>query len=165
MMRTTTAMTILNAGNKENVLPGRADGGGTSASCPATPRPRSRRVKRVIADDRIEVTPLGVPFEASHLASPEAAGYKTIERAVREIFPDALVAPGLMLPAASDARHFDAIADNSYRFMPIRFKPEDLARPHGTDERIGVDQLGDMVRFYHRLLHLAAGPAPQGTQP
>ncbi|MFO1272358.1 MAG: M20 family peptidase [Rubrivivax sp.] len=165
MMRTTTAMTILNAGNKENVLPGRADAvvnfrilpGDTAASIQA-------HVKRVIADDRIEVTPLGVPFEASHLASPEAAGYKTIERAVREIFPDALVAPGLML-AASDARHFDAIADNSYRFMPIRFKPEDLARPHGTDERIGVDQLGDMVRFYHRLLHLAAGPAPQGTQP
>jgi carboxypeptidase PM20D1 len=165
MMRTTTAMTILNAGNKENVLPGRADAvvnfrilpGDTAAGIQA-------HVKRVIADDRIEVTPLGVSFEASHLASPEAAGYKTLERAVREIFPDALVAPGLML-AASDARHFDPIADNSYRFMPIRFKPEDLARPHGTDERIGVDQLGDMVRFYHRLLHLAAGPAPQGTQP
>jgi carboxypeptidase PM20D1 len=67
------------------------------------------------------------------------------------VFPDSIVAPGLML-AASDARHFDAIAEHSYRFMPIRFKPEDLARPHGTDERIAVAQLADMVRFYHRLL-------------
>ena len=81
---------------------------------------------------------------------------------MREVFPDALVAPGLML-AASDSRHFDAVADATYRFMPIRFKPEDLARPHGTDERIAVDQLPDMVRFYHRLLQLSAGPAREGS--
>ena len=54
------------------------------------------------------------------------------------------------------ARHFDAISDTSFRFMPIRFNAEDLKRPHGTDERIAVDQLVDMVRFYHRLLSQAA---------
>ena len=165
MMRTTTAMTILNAGNKENVLPGRAEAvvnfrilpGDTSQSVAA-------HVKRVIADDRIEIKPLGPGFEPSHLASSGVEPYKLIERTVREVFPDSLVAPGLML-AASDARHFDAIADQSYRFMPIRFKPEDLARPHGTDERIAVDQLADMVRFYHRLLQSAAGSSSQGKQP
>ena len=40
--------------------------------------------------------------------------------------------------------------------MPIRFKPEDLPRLHGNDERIAIDQLADMVRFYHRLLIQAA---------
>jgi len=156
MMRTTTAMTIVNAGNKENVLPGRAEAvvnfrilpGDTSASVAA-------HVKRVIADERIEVQPLGTPFEPSKLSSPQTEPFKLIERTVREVFPDSMVAPGLML-AASDARHFDAIAEQSYRFMPIRFKPEDLARPHGTDERIAVEQLADMVRFYHRLLMQSA---------
>lgn len=157
MMRTTTAMTIVNAGNKENVLPGRAEAvvnfrilpGDTSASVLA-------HVKQVIADERIDVQPLGVPFEPSHLASSDSDAFRAIERTVREVFPDSMVAPGLML-AASDARHFDGIADSSYRFMPIRFKPEDLARPHGTDERIAVEQLADMVRFYHRLLSVSAG--------
>lgn len=156
MLRTTTAMTILNAGNKENVLPGRAEAvvnfrilpGDSAASVAA-------HVKRVIADERIEVAPLGVSFEPSKLSTPNADAFKLVERTVREVFPDALVAPGLML-AASDARHFDAIADQSYRFMPIRFKPADLPRVHGTDERIAVDQLADMVRFYHRLLTQAA---------
>jgi carboxypeptidase PM20D1 len=165
MLRTTTAMTILNAGNKENVLPGRAEAvvnfrilpGDTAASVQA-------HVKRVIADDAVEVQPIGAAFEPSKLSSPDTAGFRTVERTVREIFPDAIVAPGLML-AASDARHFDAVADNSYRFMPIRFKREDLARVHGTDERIAVDQLADMVRFYHRLLQRAAGPAPEGKLP
>jgi carboxypeptidase PM20D1 len=165
MMRTTTAMTMLNAGIKENVLPGQAKAvvnfrilpGDSIASVAA-------HVQRVVADDHIEVKPLGVAFESSKLATSAAAPFKLIERAVREVFPNALVAPSLML-AASDARHFDDITDHSYRFMPIRFKSEDLARVHGTDERIPVDQLADMVRFYHRLLQTAAGAPPEGKQP
>ncbi|MFY9513055.1 MAG: M20 family peptidase [Rubrivivax sp.] len=156
MLRTTTAMTILNAGNKENVLPGRAEAvvnfrilpGDTAASVAA-------HVKRVIADERIEVAPLGVAFEPSKLSSSQSAPFQLIERTVREVFPDSMVAPGLML-AASDARHFDGIAEHSYRFMPIRFQPQDLQRVHGTDERIAVEQLADMVRFYHRLLTQSA---------
>ena len=165
MMRTTTALTVVNAGNKENVLPGQAEAivnfrilpGDSIASVAA-------HVQRVVADDHIEVKPLGVAFEPSKLATSAAAPFKLIERAVREVFPNALVAPSLML-AASDARHFDDISDHSYRFMPIRFKSEDLARVHGNDERIPVDQLADMVRFYHRLLQTAAGAPPEGKQP
>ena len=112
-------------------------------------------VKAAIADDRIEVKPLGPGFNPSRLASSQSDGFKLIERTVREVFPDSIVAPGLML-AASDARHFDGISDTSFRFMPVRFDTADLKRPHGTDERIAVKQLADMVRFYHRLLSQAA---------
>jgi carboxypeptidase PM20D1 len=152
MMRTTTAMTILNAGNKENVLPGVAQAvvnfrilpGDSSASVAA-------HVRQVIADERVKIEILGTPFEPSRVSSVQSPAYKLIERTIREVFPDAMVAPGLML-AASDARHFQAVADDGYRFMPVRFKAADLARVHGTDERIAVDQLADMVRFYHRLI-------------
>jgi carboxypeptidase PM20D1 len=156
MMRTTTALTIVNAGNKENVLPGTADAvvnfrilpGDSVASV-------TEFVKKTINDDRIEVSPLTAGFEPSKLASPDAPPYKLIERTVREVFPDALVAPGLML-AGSDARHFQGLTDQGYRFMPVRFQSADLQRVHGTDERIAVDQLADMVRFYHRLLSQSA---------
>ena len=60
---------------------------------------------------------------------------------------------GLLDPAAVAAAYVkQVVADQSYRFMPIRLKSADLQRVHGTDERIAVDQLADMVRFYHRLL-------------
>ena len=60
---------------------------------------------------------------------------------------------GLLDPAAVAAAYVkQVVADQSYRFMPIRFKSADLQRVHGTDERIAVDPLADMVRFYHRLL-------------
>ena len=152
MMRTTTALTVLNAGNKENVLPGRAEAVVNFRILPGdTVESVTAYVKQVVADDRIEVSVLGTGFNPSSVSSPRADGYKLIEKTIREVFPDALVAPGLML-AASDARHFQTVADQSYRFMPIRFKSADLQRVHGTDERIAVDQLADMVRFYHRLL-------------
>ena len=156
MMRTTTALTIVNAGNKENVLPGRAEAVVNFRILPGdSVESVQAAVKRIVADERIEVAPLGTGFNPSRLSSSRSEPFKFIERTVREVFPDASVAPGLML-AASDARHFDGISDASFRFMPIRFNAQDLQRPHGTDERIAVEQLVDMVRFYHRLLGQAA---------
>jgi carboxypeptidase PM20D1 len=156
MMRSTTAMTMLNAGVKENVLPGRAEAVVNFRILPGdTQQSVLAAAKRIVADEAVEVTPLGTGFDPSRLSTSGADSFKLIERTVREVFPDAIVAPGLML-AASDARHFDGISDASYRFMPIRFDSADLQRPHGTDERIAVDQLVDMVRFYHRLLSQAA---------
>jgi carboxypeptidase PM20D1 len=156
MMRSTTAMTIFNAGNKANVLPGEAQAvvnfrllpGDTSTSV-------IEHVRRVVADDRIEIKPVDTPAEPSRISSTDAPAYQLVERTIREVFPDAMVAPGLVI-AGTDSRHFEPIADQVYRFMPVRFAAEDLPRLHGTDERIAVKQLADMVRFYHRLLTQAA---------
>jgi carboxypeptidase PM20D1 len=112
-------------------------------------------VRKVIADDRIEVQVPGTAVEASRLSSANAEAYRLLERSIREVFPDALVAPSLVV-VGTDSKHFEGIADNVYRFMPVRFKPADLALPHGTNERISADQLADMVRFYHRLLEQSA---------
>ena len=152
MMRTTTALTIMNAGIKENVLPGQAEAVVNFRILPGdTVDSLQAFVKQIIADERIEVKPLGPGFNPSRLSSSQSDAFMLVERTVREVFPDSIVAPGLML-AASDARHFDGISDASFRFMPVRFNSEDLKRPHGTDERIATKQLVDMVRFYHRLL-------------
>ena len=112
-------------------------------------------VKQTIADERVDVQLLGTPFEPSTVFSAQSVAYRVIERSIREVFPDALVAPGLVL-AATDSRHFQGLAEQTYRFMPIRFSSQDLARLHGTDERISTDQLADMVRFYFRLLQQSA---------
>ena len=70
--------------------------------------------------------------------------------------PGTLVTPGLMI-GATDARHFGAISDHIYRFSPMRAKPDDLARFHGTNERISTANLAELIRFYHRLVSQAAG--------
>ena len=40
------------------------------------------------------------------------------------------------------------IASNRYRFVPTRLRLEDLARLHGTDERINTDSLAEVIRVY-----------------
>jgi carboxypeptidase PM20D1 len=157
LMRTTTAMTILSAGNKENVLPGRAEAVVNFRILPGdSAQSIAAFVRKTIDDEQVKAEPLGAPFEPSRVSSSSAAMYRHIEQTVREVYPGSVVAPGLML-AATDGRHFERVADNVYRFTPVRASPQDLQRFHGTDERLSVDNLAEMIRFYHRLLQLAAG--------
>jgi carboxypeptidase PM20D1 len=84
------------------------------------------------------------------------AAYQTLNRTIREIFPDVVVAPGLML-AGTDSRHYVGVADNIFRFSPVRANSDDLKRFHGTNERLSVEGYADMIRFYRRLIENAAG--------
>ena len=70
---------------------------------------------------------------------------------MREVFPDALVAPGLMLAAPTRATSTTS-PTQSYRFLPVRVKPEDLARVARHRRTHRRRQLAELVRFYHRLL-------------
>jgi len=158
MLRTTAAPTVLMAGEKDNVLPGRAKALVNFRLLPGD------RIAEVLADVRriagpgVSVEPQAWANEASPVSPSTSAGYRVIERTIRETFPGALVAPGLMI-AATDSRHMIAISENIYRFSPVRAKAEDLARFHGTDERIAVSNYAEMIRFYHRLLGNLSAPA------
>lgn len=152
MMRTTMAPTVLAAGERENVLPGEAR---ALVNFRLLPGDSSDAVlahaKAVVADEATRIVKRDGVQEASRVSATDAPGYRAIARAVRALHPDAVVAPGLML-GATDARHLEAIADQVYRFSPIRARPEDLPRFHGTDERLSVTNLGELVRFYRLLL-------------
>jgi len=158
MLRTTTALTIIHAGNKENVLPGVAEAtvnfrlmpGDTSESVIA-------RVKQIIANEAIEVKMVPNNSDPSPVMSADSPAFMTLNRTVREIFPETLVAPGLMV-AATDSRRFVDVSEHIFKFSPVRAAKEDLPRFHGTNERISEANLAEMVRFYHRFLSVTVGP-------
>jgi carboxypeptidase PM20D1 len=85
-----------------------------------------------------------------------SASYQTLNRTIREIYPDVIVAPGLMI-AATDSRHYADITDNIFRFSPVRANSEDLKRFHGTNERLSIEGYADMIRFYRRFIENSAG--------
>ncbi|MBP7565498.1 MAG: M20 family peptidase [Burkholderiaceae bacterium] len=162
MLRTTTALTIVNAGNKDNVLPGHASAAVNFRVLPGDSLASvERHVHDTVANDAIKVTQYKGNAEPSPVSPTAAGGYQSINRTIREVFPEAIVAPGLMI-AATDSRHFAIVSDNIYRFSPVRTGPEDLGRFHGTNERLSIANYAEMIRFYHRLLgtHLGAAPAP-----
>jgi len=165
LLRTTTALTVLSAGNKDNVLPGRAEATVNFRMLPGdSVAAVVEHVKRTIGDERIVVTPL-TSVEASRVSPTDSRGYRAINQSVRELFPGTAVSPGLML-GATDSRHFEGVAQQVFRFSPVRAKPQDLSRFHGTNERISLANLGDLIRFYHRLLQTSAGaPSSEGAKP
>jgi len=157
LVRTTGAITVIRGGNKQNVLPGEAEAlvnfrllpGDTIDAVEA----HVRRVVRV-AGIRIEVLPQA--SAASPVASRSSAAFGIVNRAVRELFPGVVVAPGLMI-GGTDARHMAGLADDVYRFSPVRARAQDLVRFHGTDERIAVANYAEMIGFYESLIRHATG--------
>ena len=152
MLQTTTALTTIHAGSKENVLPGLAEATVNFRTLPGVEtKDVVSHTQKAVNDPSIKVTPSGSPREASRVSKTSSASYAFLQQTIREVFPEVLIAPGLMT-ATTDSHHFLAIADNVYRFTPIRAKQDDLARFHGTNERLSVDNYAEMIRFYYRLM-------------
>jgi len=70
------------------------------------------------------------------------------------MFPDVLIAPSLVV-GGTDSKHYIEIADNSYRFIPMRLYPDDIRRIHGINERISIENYAEIIRFYIQLLQNA----------
>ncbi len=160
LLRTTTALTVIRGGGADNVMPAQVEAtvnyrmmpGDSSASIIERLK---GQIRRAIGHDRFELLALPDASEASRVSPTDAAPYRLINRTVREVFPGTVVAPGLMI-GGTDSRHFEGISDHIFRFSPVRAKAEDLPRFHGTNERISVDNLAELIRFYHRLLTMGA---------
>ena len=156
MLRTTTALTIVNAGNKENVLPSRAEATVNFRILPGDTKEGvlahvHSHVHDAAPGGKFELVALPGAVDASKVAPTDSAQYRVLNQTVREVFPDALVAPGLMV-AGTDSIHYGAISDHIFKFSPIRANSEDLKRFHGTNERLSVANYQDAIRFYHRLI-------------
>lgn len=160
MLRTTWAPTVMQAGNKDSVLPARAESHVNLRLLPGdSARQALQRARQRLAGQDVAVELIEPAWPPSPVSSTDHEGYRRIASAIRTVFADTVVAPGLMV-GATDSRHFLDIADQVYRFSPIEAGPSDLPRFHGTDERLSVTNLALMVSFYRCLL---TGEAAGGT--
>jgi carboxypeptidase PM20D1 len=163
-VRTTTAPTILEAGIKENVLPATARGvvnfrilpGDTTAGVAA-------RVRAIVGDEHVTTKILERTLaEPARVSRVDADGFRVIAAAAQRAFPDALVIP-TMVTGATDSRHFAAIADDIYRFVPTRMTPTDLPRFHGTNERVEIAGLAREIEAYREILETGSAAEPRAA--
>ena len=157
MVRTTMAATVFQAGTKDNVLPGHGRAVVNFRILPGDSIGGVvEHVRRVIDDTRVEVRTVGAfSAEPSAVSSSESESFRRLERTVRSITPDAIVAPYLVV-VATDARHYGGLCRDVFRFLPLRLTARDLDRIHGTDERLAIRHYEDAVRTYRRLILNAA---------
>jgi carboxypeptidase PM20D1 len=157
MLRTTTAVTMVQGGVKENALPASARALANFRILPGdSVESVLQFVRRAVDDPRVTVEIAGTetPVEPSPESRTDSEGFSLLARTIRESYPGVVVAPNLVV-GATDARYFRRVSESVYRFGPLHLGPADLERAHGTNERIGVLDYLDSVRFYIRLLRNA----------
>lgn len=151
-LHTTIAPTMLSGGIKDNVLPQSATAtinlriglGDTIANA-------VEHLKYAINDPKVDVVERKVGSqEPSPVSNMESDSYQFLRKTIEESlgFP---VAP-LLLFGSTDSKHFVPIATNTFRFIPVLLEPTDMARFHGTNERLAVTEIGKMCAFYYRLM-------------
>lgn len=158
MLRSTGVATVFRAGERDNVLPGVAQ---ASVNFRLLPGDRSAdvlaHVRQLLADLPVTVEASQELAEPSPVSPRQGQGLQWVSRALRELQPGVVVAPGLLV-GGTDSRHFTEVADEVLRFAPIHVSSPDMPRFHGSNERISVANHVEMIQFYERLLRLASAP-------
>lgn len=151
MIRTTLVPTILQSGIKDNVIPTIAK---ATINLRLLPGDRSEdiinKIKTLIDDERVSVTPTGTPVEASQVTSKEGTGFKKVESTIKQSLPGVLSSTFLMI-GATDSRFFTEVSPNILKFSPMI----DPIGFHGIDERVSVESYQTALWFFENLMRNA----------
>jgi carboxypeptidase PM20D1 len=154
-VRTTTALTMFNAGVKENVVPQRAEAKVNFRLLPGdTPEEVVSRIREIVDDPQIEISFQqwdNVPPVADH----EGPGFKVIGDAVRAVYAEAVVAPSLLV-ATTDTRHYTGVTDDLYRFHGVKLKATQAKSIHGTNEFIAMDSYIQSIEVARQMVVLGS---------
>ncbi len=151
MIRTTQAVTMLDAGHAANALAERAEAmvnirvavGSSVADAVA-------HVRRAIRDDavRVEIVQEGEPSPISPTSGP---AWQLIADTVGQTHPEAIVTPYVQ-NGATDSRQFTRISRNVYRFTPFVMSRQERDTLHARNERMHVASYLRGIGFYRALI-------------
>lgn len=154
-VRTTTALTMMNAGVKENVVPQRAEAKVNFRLLPGdTPEQVVSRIEALVDDPAIEISYDNwdnVPGVADY----EGGGFQVISEAITAIYPEVVVVPSL-LTATTDTRHYIDLVDDQYRFHGMELSITQAQSVHGTNEYVGVQSYEKSIEIARQMMQLAA---------
>ncbi|KAM9612961.1 N-fatty-acyl-amino acid synthase/hydrolase PM20D1 isoform 3-T3 [Trichechus inunguis] len=157
LVRTTTALTMFNAGIKVNVIPPVAQATVNFRIHPAqTVQEVLELVKNIVADDRVQLHVLSAfdPLPASPF-DDQALGYQLLRRTIQSVFPEInIVAPGTCI-GNTDSRHYMNLSNGIYRFNPLYLQPQGFSSIHGINEKISVQAYETQVKFIFELIQNA----------
>ena len=155
LMRTTWVPTMLSGGHAENALPQRAR---AIVNCRMLPDETAEDVlatlHRVLADSQITISQIA-PARPGPLSPLRKDVMDEVERLAAAMWPGVTVTP-VMSTGASDGKFLRQAGIPVYGVCGI-FADIDDVRAHGRDERIGVKEFYDSVRFMYSFIKSIAG--------
>jgi len=154
-IRTTTALTMFNAGVKENVVPQRAQAKVNFRLLPGdTPDYVVATITDIVDDENIAIS-----YDPWSAAAPVAdytgGGFAVIANATKAVYPDAVIVPSL-LSGATDTRHYIDLVDNLYRYHGMLLATSQAKGVHGTDEFIDVESFKASIKIARQMIQLGS---------
>jgi carboxypeptidase PM20D1 len=151
MMRTTQAVTMLDAGSAPNALAERASAVvNLRVSVDSTVDEALDHLRKAIDDEtvRVEVEHRSDPAPVSPLTG---LAWELVAASIEKSFPGTVVAPYIQT-GATDSRHFTRISSGVYRFTPFEVTREQRDALHARNERLHVSAWLRGIEFYRSLL-------------
>ena len=150
MMRTTTAVTMANGSPAPNVLPQKATVNVNFRIMPGQTIDDVEAHIRKIAGPKTEVKMVSGK-NPSKISPTDSRAFNAIREICKEMDPKAIVAPYLVM-GGTDARNYEDVCDNIYRYSPFLMDTALLLTCHGTNERIPLTSLKDGVVFFKKYI-------------
>jgi len=150
MFMNTVNLTVLKAGEKENVVPSRAE---AMLDCRLLPGEDQdsflAELEALIGDPEIKIE-ISEAFQAS--VSPVDTGmYQALEEILTENFPGIPVLP-IVSTGFTDSRCFRKMGTHCYGLIPLLIEMDVLGTIHGHDERLPVKDLDKGIRVIFDLI-------------
>jgi acetylornithine deacetylase/succinyl-diaminopimelate desuccinylase-like protein len=149
-LRTTCVATMLEGGHALNALPQTAR---ATVNCRIMPGEKvddvTATLTRVLADDKITLTPLGQPL----LSAPSVIGeglLSAIEKTSAEFWPGTPVVP-VMSTGATDGSYLRNAGIPTFGHSGLAVDVDDI-RIHGKDERVAVKAFYEGGEYLYRLV-------------
>ncbi len=150
MMRTTTAVTQAKGSPAPNVLPQNPYVNINFRIMPGqTIEDVEKHIRKYAGKNAvIELVEGNAP---SKISPTDSRAFNAITKICKDMNPDNIVAPYLVM-GGTDARQYEDVCDNIYRYSPYLVDTSLLLTTHGTNERLPLNAVEDGVAFFKRYI-------------
>lgn len=151
MVRTTRAVTRLSGSAGDNVIAERATAMVNVRVAVGSNLAEAVDDIRKAVDDPAVTVRMVYGSEPAPVSRSDGPVWRLLADAIADTFPGSVVTPYVMLQA-SDSRHFAAISDGVYRFLPFDLTAAERGALHAIDESIRVSTYLRGIAFFRRLI-------------
>lgn len=163
LLRNTATLTVLEGGNKTNVIPPQAHAELDCRLLPGEDPDRFlSRLKETALDPTLDWTVL-LKFNAA-ATSMRSDLVDGIRQVTHSLDPDAVVG-NAVLTGFTDSHYFRELGIAAYGFSPFKIDEEDAAGVHGNDERLSLENIEFGVRFVYEVVSRFARTTERSTEP
>lgn len=151
VIRTTTALTRASGSDANNVLPSVAT---VVVNFRLQPGDRVedvlQHVKKQCDGFEVKIETLSAR-EASNISPTNTHGYKKMVETIHQFYPTATLIPYISI-GGTDARNYQLVSSNLYRFLPVAMTDAEKETMHNYDESITINNYARMILYFKFLM-------------